>query len=63
MDTMSTTTMTPAQEAAMQRLADAAIDMLAGMIAARDEVGMPEDEIRPSILESLKRMCGEEALR
>jgi hypothetical protein len=63
MDTMSTTTMTPAQEAAMQRLADAALDMLAGMIAARDEVGMPEDEIRPSILESLKRMCGEEALR
>ena len=60
---MSTTTMTPAQEAAMQRLADAALDMLAGMIAARDEVGMPEDEIRPSILESLKRMCGEEALR
>jgi hypothetical protein len=57
------TTMTPAQEAAMQRLADAAVDMLAGMVAARDEVGMPEDEILPSILESLKRMFAEGALR
>jgi predicted hydrolase (HD superfamily) len=57
------TTMTPQQEAAMQRLADAAVDMLAGMIAARVEVGMPEDEIRSSILESLKRMSAEGALR
>jgi len=62
MDHMSTT-MTPQREAAMQRLADAALDMLAGMIAARDEVGMPEDEILPSTLESLKRMFSEAALR
>jgi hypothetical protein len=57
------TTMTPQQEAAMQRLADAAVDMLAGMVAARDAIGMPEDEILPSILESLKRMFAEGALR
>lgn len=44
----------------MQRLADAAVDMLAGMIAARDEVEMPEDEILPSIVESLKRLFAEE---
>ena len=55
---MSTTT-TSAQEAAMQRLADAAVDMLAGMIATRVEVGMPEDEILPSILESLQRLVTE----
>lgn len=55
---MSTTT-TPSQEAAMQRLADAAVDMLAGMIATRVEVGMPEDEILPSILESLQRLVTE----
>jgi hypothetical protein len=57
------TTMTPQQEAAMQRFADAAVDMLAGMVAARDAIGMPDDEILPSILESLKRMFAEGALR
>ena len=61
MTTTHTATMTPAEDAAMQRLADAAVNMLSGMIAARDEIGMADEDILPSIIDSLRRMFAEDA--
>jgi hypothetical protein len=55
--TTTNSTMTPEQDAAMQRAADAAVDMLSGMVAARVDLGMTDDEIKVSILDSLHRMA------
>ena len=49
-------TATPDTEAAIERAAIAAVDMLSGMIAARAELGMSDDEMAASILASLTRM-------
>lgn len=51
------TTNTTTTDAAIQRVADAAVEMLSGMIAARAELGMSDDEIKVSILDSLRRMA------
>lgn len=50
------TTMTPAAELAMQRLAETCVDMLSGMIEARIELGMSDEEILPSVVASLTHL-------
>lgn len=49
---------TPGSDAAMQRLCDNLVAMLADMVDRRVAAGMPADQIADSILESIRRNCG-----